>query len=63
MSDFLKICIEGISKSVSQINAQEIGNALYGLQNLDSSVVSKEFIAALTEKIKASSAILDAQGI
>ncbi|MFH1653927.1 MAG: hypothetical protein ABIE74_07700, partial [Pseudomonadota bacterium] len=43
--------------------AQEIGNALYGLQNLDAGVVPRELLLALSRKIDESGAMLDGQAI
>ncbi len=53
-----------IKASNAILNEQEIGNALYGLQNMgcDTQEV-RALLTALTTKIKASNAILDAQAI
>ena len=53
-----------ISASDAQFGAQEIGSALYGLQNMDCTTAAVQtLLQALTTKITASNAQLDAQTI
>ena len=46
------IILKYLQNTSEQLSPQAIGNLGYGLQNLDSSVVSKEFINALTKHLE-----------
>ncbi len=63
MQEILWYLIKKINNGNNGIDSQAIWSALYGLQNLDSSVVTKELIHTLTTKINQSNAQLNGQAI
>ena len=64
MQDLLKALTLKINQSKAVLEAQHIGNALYGLHNMDaSSDAMQDLLKALTLKINQSKAVLEAQHI
>ena len=60
----MKALTEKIEASEPNLNARAIGNALYGLKNMEaSSEAVKDLLKALTKKIKSSKVNLNARAI